>query len=124
MTIHYESGKTATAIVLLREERRIRVAMQLREDVAEFHYINGMWLADNGESVEFEFEWQRKQREKPAEGDCVCSKELAAKLIDLLFAGGEGKKYGPSRISMPVELSQPQTWPIRGLSSCMATTLS
>ena len=124
MTIYYESGKTATAMVLLREERRIRVAIQLREDVAEFHYINGLWLAENGESVEFEFEWQRKQRETPAEGDCVCSKELAAKLVDLLFAGGESEKCGPSRISLAAELKHPQTWPIRGLSSCTATTLS
>jgi hypothetical protein len=52
--------------------------------------VNGTWISEDGGPVEVVFEWQRHSRKEAiSESDCVCSKELAARLIHLLLTGAE-----------------------------------
>src|ERR1035437_3846740 len=59
-------------------------------DVLAFTRIHGTWISEEIEPVAIEFAWQRR-RTSPAisEDDCVCSKELATRLIQSLFRGCE-----------------------------------
>jgi hypothetical protein len=86
MTIKYANGNVAEAMLLSRTDTTIRVAMAGADDVGEFSYINGTWVSDDCEPVLIEFAWQRHDRQETVrEADCCCSRELAARLIHLLF---------------------------------------
>jgi len=90
MTIKYSDGKSFEAVLLLRTENTIRLAVEGADDVMELTDINGTWVSDDCEPVFIEFAWQRHAY-KPAvdEADCCCSRELAARLIHSLFAPGD-----------------------------------
>lgn len=77
------------------EESEIRTIPTSGGDVLAFTLIHGTWISEEIEPVAIEFAWQRR-RASPvtSEGDCVCPKELAARLIQTLFAGGEQKGSG------------------------------
>lgn len=89
MTIRYSDGRPVEAALLSRTENTMRVAVQGADDATEFTNIKGTWVAADCEPVSIEFAWQRLDR-KPtvSEAECCCSRELAAKLIHSLFAGG------------------------------------
>ena len=101
MTIKYSDGRSVEAVLLSRMETTIRVAIEGTEDAMEFSdisaasEINGTWVSADCGPVLIEFVWQRPDR-KPAasEADCCCSSELAARLIDSLFAGSEDRMEG------------------------------
>jgi hypothetical protein len=88
MTIRYSNGYTVDAILLAREGNSMRVAIRDLDETVEFFEINGVWLSQNCEPVEVEFAWMR-QSETPVitETDCLCSQELAARLVHLLWSG-------------------------------------
>jgi hypothetical protein len=90
VTITYPDGTVLQAIVLSHEEHAIRAIAAGCDDVLAFTSIHGTWISEEIEAVAIEFEWQRR-RTSPAisEDDCVCPKELAARLIQTLLAGGE-----------------------------------
>ena len=68
----------------------MRVALKDTNDAAEFTEIHGVWVAQDCEPVEIEFAWQKKSKQAVvSEADCVCSHELAARLIHLLLSGEE-----------------------------------
>ncbi len=93
MTIRYASGNVQSGLLVLQEECLIRVAVEQTEDFAEFRNVNGLWVAESGERVEFEFEWQRpKANAVPVESDCICSPELASMLVGLLHEGCDEKE--------------------------------
>ena len=104
MIITYANGETIEGFILTCNDRVMRVALKGSDDVAEFASVNDAWISEDGEPVQVWYEWQRQVR-KPvvSEADCVCSKDLAARLIHLLFSGGE---QGKLRIGSPVEDSQ------------------
>jgi hypothetical protein len=87
MTITYSNGRSVEAVLLARSETTIRVALEDTENVMEFSDIDGTWRSADCEPVLIEFAWQKLDR-KPAiaEADCCCSSELAASLIQSLFA--------------------------------------
>ena len=95
MTITYPDGTVLQAIVLSHEEHAIRAAAAGCDDVLAFTRIHGTWISEEIEPVTIEFDWQRR-RTSPAisEDDCVCSKELATRLIESLFRGCEPKEAG------------------------------
>ena len=64
-------------------------------DVLAFTRIHGTWISEEIEPVAIEFAWQRR-RTSPAisEDDCVCAKELAARLIAMLLSGCERDEAG------------------------------
>jgi len=62
------------------------VAAQGADDVMEISNINGTWVSADCEPVAIEFAWQQLDRKpKISEADCLCSPELAPRLIRLLF---------------------------------------
>jgi len=90
MTITYANGTTLEAILVTRHEHTIRVAVKGGDDLLEFQDSNGTWVSEDCEPVQIEFEWQKRGR-KPevTEADCICSQELAARLIHMLRNGEE-----------------------------------
>ena len=89
MTITYPNGTVLQAIVLSHDENEIR-AIAPGGDVLAFTHLRETWISEDLEPVAIEFGWQRRAA-TPALSleDCVCSKELAAHLIRILFAGDE-----------------------------------
>ncbi len=89
MYIRYADGREAEAIILSLTDDKIRVLARGAEDAEDFRQVGDTWITEACEPVLIEFRWQRRQ--KPVtEADCVCSKELAARLIRLLLQGDGG----------------------------------
>jgi hypothetical protein len=88
MTIRYSNGQAFEAALLTREENQMRIVLQGSEDVLELQRINGTWITDECEPVQVEFAWTRQSLlDTMSEDECICSPELAAKLLHLLFSG-------------------------------------
>ncbi|HUI53739.1 MAG TPA: hypothetical protein VLY04_02120 [Bryobacteraceae bacterium] len=88
MTLTYQDGTKVEAIILSRTDDKIRVTIPGCEDPLELTEVNGTWVTEDCEPVRVEFAWQRKTREEIlAEADCICSHELASRLIHLLRNG-------------------------------------
>jgi hypothetical protein len=74
----------------VRHEHTIRVAVKGGDDLLEFQDFNGTWISEDLEPVRIDFEWQKHGRKvEVTEADCICSQELAARLIHLLLSGEE-----------------------------------
>lgn len=99
MFITYPDGTTVEGILLSRVENKIRVAQQGSDDVMEFTDFDGIWISEDLEVVKIEFAWEGKTPEQlVTEADCVCSEELAARLLRLLFPNvQEADVEAPSR---------------------------
>ena len=90
MTIRYADGITIEGIILSRNDKAIRVAVKDGGDPVVLTCLNGTWTSEACEPVEVEFDWQRYNgKETVAESDCICPKELAARLIRVLLSGDE-----------------------------------
>ncbi|MGA1996272.1 MAG: hypothetical protein ABSH45_10890 [Bryobacteraceae bacterium] len=90
MTIQYSNGIMVEAILLSRAGERMRVAVRGSAEALEFVEYGGIWISEECEPVQIEFAWQRKtRRELLDEADCVCSRELASRLIHHLLTGEE-----------------------------------
>lgn len=90
MIIRYSNGQTFEAVLLSETENTMRIALKGSEDVLELKNINGTWVSDECEPVNVEFAWTRQQQlDAIKEDECICSPELAAKLLHLLFSADE-----------------------------------
>ena len=90
MTIRFSNGQALEGILLSRTDTSMRVAIQDSDDVQELNQIDGTWISDSGEAVEIEFAWARRGSiMNITEEDCVCPQDLAARLIQVLFASEE-----------------------------------
>ena len=90
MTITYANGKTIDAVLLVKHDGYVRVAVKGCEDVVEFTVENAMWLTEDLEPVLVEFAWDRHViNGAVSEADCICPKELASLLIQLLRCDSE-----------------------------------
>ena len=90
MILTYADGSTTEAVLLARSENKIRVAIPGSDDPVEFTDVHGTWVSEDCEPVRVEFAWQGKTHEEVlTEADCVCSQELAARLIHLLWNGSD-----------------------------------
>jgi hypothetical protein len=91
MTIQYSNGLKVLAILLSRDGERMRVAVRDSADALEFfQHGSGVWISEDCEPVQIEFAWQGKMRQEVvSDADCVCSHELASRLLHLLFTGDE-----------------------------------
>jgi hypothetical protein len=88
MTIRYSNGKAYEAVLLAQAENSMRVAIRGSDDVLELSEINGTWVTDECEPVRVEFAWSdRGLLDEVSEDECICSPELAARLLHLLFSG-------------------------------------
>src|SRR5271167_2596191 len=88
VTISYPNGTVLQAIVLSHDEHAIRANATGCDDVLVFSRIQDTWISEEIEPVTMTFEWQRNRPvSAPSEDDCVCPKDLAARLIQSLFSG-------------------------------------
>jgi hypothetical protein len=88
MILTYADGSRTEAILLARSENKIRVAIPGIDDPVEFTYLHATWVSEDCEPVRVEFAWQSKTRDEiVSEADCICSRDLAARLIHLLRSG-------------------------------------
>jgi hypothetical protein len=88
MTIRYSNGQTFEAALLSEAEHTMRIAIKGSDDVLELKQINGTWVSEECEPVEVDLSWTRQQQlDSIRAEDCICSPELAAKLLHLLFSG-------------------------------------
>jgi hypothetical protein len=88
MIIRYGNGYTVEAVLLSRADDTMRVAVRGGSDVLELRNINGRWVSEDCEPVDVEFAWlQLQDQPSVSVNDCICSPELAAKLLHLLFSG-------------------------------------
>ena len=105
MIIKYANGKTIDGIILSCTDKIMRVALKGRDDVAEFASVSGVWVSEDCQPVQVQYEWQRQSRKQVvSEADCVCSKDLASRLIHLLLSGDEEEQL---ESGAPVEHFQP-----------------
>jgi hypothetical protein len=81
--ITYEGGTMVDAVLLSRQGDTLRAVIRDDGDeIREFTCVKGRWVSEQCELVVIEFEWQlNPTAEVPTEEDCICSKELGAKLI-------------------------------------------
>ena len=88
MTITYVNGKSTEAVLLWSTENKMRLAVEGAEDAFELAKISGVWVSADCEPVTVQYAWQLCDK-KPAvtEEDCICSHQLAARLITLLLSG-------------------------------------
>ena len=100
VTITYPNGTVLKAIVLSHDEQAIRAIAPGCTDVMSFTELHGIWFSDELEPVTIKFEWQRTGVSSiPAAADCICPKELAAKLIHLLVADDEAVEMRSDPVS-------------------------
>jgi hypothetical protein len=90
VTITYSKGTVLDAILLSHDEHEIRAAVAGIDDTLTFTCVHGTWISEDLEPVSIGFAWQRTGT-APAltEGDCLCPRDLAARLIHSLFNGDE-----------------------------------
>jgi hypothetical protein len=90
MTIRYTDGQNFEAVLLSRTDTTMRVALEKREDIVALTLVNDVWVSDECEPVRVDFAWERHEAAvEVREEDCLCSHELAAHLIHLLYTGNE-----------------------------------
>jgi hypothetical protein len=73
----------------------MRVALQQHDDIVALALVNDVWVSDECEPVKVDFAWERSEGTVEAtEEDCICSHDLAAHLIHLLYTGDEDVATG------------------------------
>jgi hypothetical protein len=126
MTVTYRNGNTLEAFIVSRTDTRIRAVAKDTEDTLEFVDFHGTWVSNDCEPVQIQFAWQGKKREEIlTEADCICSEELAKRLIHFLFGDVEEKTDAPGSASRSREegcTTQTATGPSyrASLSDCAA----
>lgn len=96
-TIRHINRDSVEGVVLARTEHKMRVAVKDAMDAAVFVCVDGTWISEDCEPVDIVFEWRRpERRETVTEADCICPKELAARLIEALHSGDDECGVPPS----------------------------
>ena len=85
MKIRYADGRAVEGVTLARTANTMRVALQGCDDVAEFINIHGRWISEDCEPVSVEYGPRRNAPTTLSEADCICPRELAARLIERLL---------------------------------------
>ena len=90
MTITCPHGTVLEARLLSHQHNEIRAVAAGCDDTMVFTRFHSTWISEELDPVVIEFAWQRR---KPfpvtTEDTCVCSKQLANRLVQSLLRGGE-----------------------------------
>jgi len=54
MTIRYQNGLRAEAVVLTADNERMRVVIDSQRDTIELHQVDACWYTEDGEEIEIE----------------------------------------------------------------------
>lgn len=84
MKIRYQNGQSIEAITLSRGKNALRVLLRGTEDVIELTRVNSVWVTEDCEPVTLEYPSARPPASYREE-DLICSADLAAHLIHLLY---------------------------------------
>jgi hypothetical protein len=85
MTITRRNGQTTEALLLSRSDQNMRIVLKGSDDTCELSGVSGERLL-NREAVRVQFAWEGNREEAvPEAAECVCSPELANRLIEALF---------------------------------------
>jgi hypothetical protein len=95
MTIKYQNGQTAEAVILSRTDTAMRVILRSSDDVLALSLLSGTWVTEDCEPVAIEFA-VRHTAEVLNEEDFICSKDLAAHLIHLLLTDSSEDEIEPA----------------------------
>jgi hypothetical protein len=98
VTIRRRDEETVEGVVLARTEYKMRVALKDADDAAVFVCVDGTWISEDCEPVEIRWDWFRPPKQPASESNCICPKELAARLIHALVSGEDVE----SEVEMPV----------------------
>jgi hypothetical protein len=101
MTIKYANGTGCKAVLLSHEHDEIRALLSGSDDVEILRRLNGTWFSEQIEPVVIDFEWHTAGPTTPPLNDCVCSKELAGRLIRSLLAASEGDDPAQCASALP-----------------------
>jgi len=107
MYLIYADGSTTEAFLLARTENTMRVAIPGSDDPLDLTEIHGTWVTENCDPVRVQFAWQGKTRDQIlTEADCICSHDLAARLLHLLWNADEETPQDGQRnaLSMDAEI--------------------
>lgn len=108
MVLIYGDGSRTEAFLLARTENKIRVAIPGSDDPLELTDVRGTWVSEDCEPVRVEFAWQGRTREQVlTEADCLCSQDLAAHLIHLLWSADEEDPWKAKQNAVP---SDAEAW--------------
>src|SRR5579872_3913090 len=95
MNIRYTNGQMFEAVLLSQTETTMRLALQGHDDVVVLTLVHDVWVSDECEPVQVDFAWSRQTGEAEVTlEDCLCSHDLAAHLIHLLYTGDEEAATG------------------------------
>jgi hypothetical protein len=87
MIIRYSNGQAFEAVLLSETDDSMRIALEGSDDVLGLQRINGTWITEECEPVQVDKAWTGQSlMEEIAEDECICSPELAARLLHLLFS--------------------------------------
>ncbi len=109
VTVTYPNGVVVEAIVLSHEDNEIRAVAAGSDDVLVFTRIHGTWISEEIEPVAIEFAWQRRVTPSVcSEKECLCPKELAARLTQMPVLRGEESaeldkmcEFSPAGVELP-----------------------
>jgi hypothetical protein len=104
MFLTYADGSRKEAFLLARTENKIRVAIPGGDDPLELTDVHGTWVTEDCEPVRVEFAWQGKtQQQIVTEADCICSHDLAARLLHLLWNADDEDSNQAGQTPMPAD---------------------
>jgi hypothetical protein len=90
MTIRYTNGQTLEAVLLSQTPTTMRLAVQGHDDIVVLTRISDVWVSDECDAVQVGCSWTvQLAKTEVTEADCICSHDLAAHLIRLLYVGGD-----------------------------------
>jgi len=90
VTITCPHGTVLEARLLSHQDNEIRAVAAGCDDTLVFTRFNSTWISEELDPVVIEFAWQRRRTfPVTSEDNCVCSKELANRLVQSLLRGSE-----------------------------------
>ncbi len=99
MTITYANGNTVDALILSSQGDVLRAAVPGHDDVRVFKQVEGVWQAEDGQTVQLIYPWQKDTVATPArESHFICSKGLGRQLISRLMNGSEVHEGFPAPV--------------------------
>jgi hypothetical protein len=90
VTITCPHGTVLEARLLSQQDNEIRAVAAGCDDTLVFTRFNSTWISEHLDPVVIKFAWQRSESSPVGpEDNCVCSKELANRLVQSLLCGCE-----------------------------------
>jgi len=88
LTIQYRDGRSIEALLLSRNEGRIRVQIAGSDDATEFRQFKDIWVSENCEPVRIVFPWAARRGLPIVQVDgAISAPAVGEQFLELLFDG-------------------------------------